>query len=245
MRKICMLTVVLFAAIMFAFGQDDYKMLELVYLKPLPGVDMEAASKAMTGHNKKFHSEDPYKASVWSNLTGSRVGTWCWAMYPANFTDYDSRPSGKEHDRDWDNTVNPYFKLVSNEYWRVDDKLSYYPEGFKEGKKVVFTVFDIQPGDSYRFKDLLKKINKVYKEKNYDYNFTVYWNQFENKDGRDVAIEVMFDKWAFLDEDHSMKKDYEEVHGEGSWWKIIEEYRDIVISADDELSIRMSEMSIE
>ncbi len=42
-----------------------------------------------------------------------------------------------------------------------------------------------------------------------------------------------------------MKKDYEEVHGEGSWWKIIEEYRDVVVSADDEFSVRMPEMSIE
>ncbi len=245
MRKISTLAVILFAATMIAFGQNDYKMLELVYLKPYPGADLEAASKAIAEHNKKFHNKEPYKSSVWSNLTGSMVGTWTWAMYPATFTDYDNRKNMEAHDKDWDKSITPFFEVVANEYWRVDDKLSYYPEDFKEGEKVVFTIFDIRPGDSYRFKAILEKINEVYNEKKYNYNFTVYWNQFENKNGRDVAIEVMFDKWAFMDEDHSMKKDYEEVHGEGSWWKIIEEYRDVVVSADDEFSVRMPEMSIE
>lgn len=245
MRKTMMIVVMLCITSVFAIGQDDYKMLELVYLEPLPGVDLEEASKVMAEHNKKFHSEEPYKASVWSNLTGSMVGTWTWAMYPASFSAYDERPAGKDHDQDWDKVIGPYFKLVTNEYWKVDSKLTYEPEGSESGEMVVFTVFDIRPGDSYRFKAMLAQITEVYKEKQYDYNFTVYWNQFDNKNGRDVAIEVMFDKWSFLDEDHSLKKDFEEVHGEGSWWKLIEEYRDVVVSADDELSVLLKDMSAE
>jgi len=245
MRKKMMIVVLFSVATIFAFGQDDYKMLELVYLKPYPGADLDAASKLMAEHNKKFHSEDPYKASVWSNLTGSNVGTWTWVMYPANFSAYDNRPTGKSHDGDWDKVVGPYFEVVANEYWKVDSKLTYEPEGTESEDKVVFTVFDIKPGDSYRFKAMLENISEVYRQKKYNYNFTVYWNQFDNKQGRDVAIEVMFDKWSFLDEDHNLKKDYEEVHGEGSWWKLIEEYRDVVISADDELSVRMPELGVE
>jgi len=57
MRKISTLAVILFAATMIAFGQNDYKMLELVYLKPYPGADLEAASKAIAEHNKKFHGQ--------------------------------------------------------------------------------------------------------------------------------------------------------------------------------------------
>lgn len=245
MRKTMMIIVMLCVTTIFAFGQDDYKMLELVYLEPIPGVNLEDAGKLMAEHNKKFHSEEPYKASVWSNLTGSMVGTWTWVMYPANFTAYDERPMGKDHDQDWDKVIGPYFTVVANEYWKVDSKLSYEPEGVEDGEMVVFTVFDIHPGDSYRFKAMLEQITEVYKQKKYDYNFTVYWNQFDNKNGRDVAVEVMFDKWSFLDEDHSLKADFEEVHGEGSWWKLIEEYRDVVISADDELSVLLKDMSVE
>jgi hypothetical protein len=245
MRKTMMIIVMFCITSVFAFGQDDYKMLELVYLKPLPGVDLEEAGKLMAEHNKKFHAESPYKASVWSNLTGSNVGTWTWVMYPATFSAYDSRPEGKAHDEDWDKVVGPYFEVVANEYWKVDSKLTYEPENSESSEKVVFTVYDIKPGDSYRFKAMLEKISEVYKQKKYTYNFTVYWNQFDNKNGRDVAIEVMFDKWSFLDEDHSLKADYEEVHGEGSWWKLIEEYRDVVVSADDELSVLLKGMSVD
>ncbi|HSG67495.1 MAG TPA: hypothetical protein VK994_02220 [Bacteroidales bacterium] len=242
MRKMITLFAMIIATAIIAFGQDDYKMLQLVYLKPLPGADMEAAEKAIAAHNKKFHAEDPYKASVWANYTGSMVGTWVWAMYPATFTDFDKRENMEDHDKDWDHATQ-YFEVVANEYWRVDDKISYTPENFKEGSKVIWTIFDVKPGDSYRFKALLENIAEVYKQKKYPKNFTVYWNRFENKMGRDVAIEVMFDKWAFFDEDNNMKKDYEEVHGEGSWWKAIEEYRDVVESAEDEVSIHLKSMS--
>jgi hypothetical protein len=91
----------------------------------------------------------------------------------------------------------------------------------------------------------VEKVAEVYRQKKYDRNFTVYYNQFENKCGRDFAIEVMFDNWSFLDEDNSLIKDYDEVYGEGSWMQLIEEYRDIVISAEDELSVLMPEMSVD
>ncbi len=243
-RTITLIALFCFATI-FAIGQKDYKMMELVYLKPIPGADLEAATKDIAEHNKKYHSETPYKASMWSTMTGDMQGTWCWVMYPATFTDYDSRPSGEAHDKDWEKAIGAAFELVANEYWREDDKLTYTPEDFKSGTKVLFTVFDIEPGDHYRFKAILEKVSEVYKEKKYERNFSVYWNQFDNKNGRDVAIETMFEKWSFLDDDHKLKKDFEEVHGEGSWWKLIEEFQDIVISADDELSVKMPEMSID
>lgn len=243
MRKTLILAVTLFAAFTIAVGQSDYKLLELVYLKPIRGADMDAATKAMAEHNKKYHSEAPFKASVWSNVTGSHVGTICWSMYPATFKQYDERKDVDAHDKDWDKNISPYFDIVAHEFWKEDDDLSYWPEDFKMTKRLIWTVFDIKPGDGYRFKALLKNIKEVYEKKNYKHAFTVYWNRFDNRDGRDVAIEVDFEKWAFLDEDMNFKKDYEEVHGEGSWWKAIEEYRDVVVSAEDELSEEITSMS--
>ncbi len=244
MKKTITLVALICLTTIFAIGQKDYKMLELVYLKPIPGADIEAAKKAIAEHNKKYHSEAPYKASMWSTLTGDMQGTWTWVMYPATFTDYDNRPSGDAHDSDWEKAIGTAFEFVANEYWREDLKLSYTPEDFKSGGKVLFTIFEIAPGDNYRFKAILEQVSEVYKEKKYEGNFSVYWNQFDNKKGRDVAIETMFDKWSFLDDDHKLKKDFEEVHGEGSWWKLIEEFQDIVISSDDELSVLIPEMSM-
>lgn len=242
MKKTFTLLAVLIVMSLLTFGQEEKKMLQLVYLKPLPGADMATAEKDLAAHNKKFHAEAPYQATVWANYTGSMVGTWVWAMYPANFTQFDEREGMDDHDRDWDHATR-HFEVVTNEYWLEDAKLSYTPENFKQGSKVIWTIFDIQAGDSYRFKALLEDIAEVYRQKKYEHNFVVYWNRFENKLGRDVAIEVMFEKWAFFDDDMNMKKDFEEVHGEGSWWKAIEEYRDIVVSAEDEVSVLLPSMN--
>jgi len=243
MKRITMLAAFFMAAIITTMGQADYKMIQLTYLKPLPGTDMEAASKAMAKHNNEYHPTGKFHASVWSNITGSRVGTICWVMEAGTFTDLDNRPNDKAHNDDWRNNVATHFEVVANEFWKYSEKLSYSPEDYEMGDKVVWTVIDIRPGDGYRFSEMMKKIKKVYEEKKYNFDLAIYWNEFDNREGRDVAMEVSFGKWAFLDEDHSMKKDFEEVHGEGSWWKIVEEWRDIVLSSEDEVSALIPELS--
>ena len=230
-------------AVVFAFSQTDYKMWELTYLKPRAGADMKKAFENMAAHNKKYHAEKPYQATVWTNMTGSHVGDFVWAMGPSTFTDYDSRPNGKDHDEDWKNNVAPYFEVTLSEYWRQDDKIIYMPENASPNSKVIWTVYDLKPGDSYRFKALCEKIVEVYKQKNYPNYFQLYWNQFDNIAGRDVAIETGFDKWSFFDREDNFKKDFEEVHGEGSWWKAIEEYRDVVKASEDEVSEIIPELS--
>lgn len=239
MKKLTLTLTLLLAVAIMAIGQTDYKMWQIAYFKPLPNADLKAAKTAMIAHNAQFHKEGPFRATVWSNITGEMAGTWSWAMGPSTFTDYDSRPTDEAHDADWDKLIRGNFELVANEYWEMDDKLSYEPEGFKFGKKVIWTVYDLKRGDGYRFKELVSKIVQVYQDKKYDRDFTVFWNQFDNRDGKDVVIQVSFDNWSFMDEDHKMKADFEEVHGEGSWWKLIEEWRDVVESSYDEVSIRM------
>jgi hypothetical protein len=239
MKKLTLIFTLILGISLMAMGQSKYKMFQLAYFKPLPNADMKAAKKAMMDHNKTFHNEGPFQASVWSNLTGEMTGTWAWVMGPTTFSDFDNRPMDEAHDSDWNKVVKGNFKLVANEYWRMDEKLSYAPEGYESGDKVIWTVYDLKGGDSYRFKAMVGKILEVYKQKEYTYDFTVYWNQFDNTDGRDVVTEVSFNKWSFLDRDRAFKKDFEEVHGEGSWWKLIEEYRDIVDSSYDELSVRL------
>jgi hypothetical protein len=239
MKKLTLIFTLIIGLSFTAFGQAKYKMFQLAYLKPLPDTDMKAAKEAMMAHNETYHQEGPYQASIWSNLTGEMTGTWAWVMGPVTFTDFDNRPGDPDHDADWNKVVQGNFKLVANEYWRMDEELSYAPEGYELGDKVVWTVYDLKPGDGYRFKEMVTKIIEVYKEKKYAYDFTVYWNQFDNTDGRDVVTEGSFTNWAFLDRERDFKKDFEEVHGEGSWWKLIEEYRDIVASSYDELSVKL------
>jgi hypothetical protein len=245
MKRITILFAVLLMTATLTIGQTDYKMWEVTYLKPT-AENYNLLTTNLAAHIKKYHNSGPRKVSVWYNYTGSHVGELAWVMGPFTFTDLDTPfADEKAHEEDWAKTVEPYVETTTSDYWKLDDKLSYSPENYKSGGKVIWSVYDLVPFEGYRFKELCKKIIEVYKQKSYPHTFEVYWNQFENKAGRDVVIEVNFTKWAFLDEDEQFVKDYEEIHGEGTYRLAIEEYRDIVISVEDELSEIIPEMSAE
>jgi hypothetical protein len=243
MKKLITLIMSFFLLITFGFAQEKkYEMYETQYLKP-KNDKLKEFNAAMTSHNKKYHNSGPYTASIWMANTGPFTGQFSWVMGPCTFTDLDSRPDSKEHTDDWNYNVMPFVESISDgEYWKLDDKVSYMPEGSFSGKEV-WSVYDIKPMEGYRFTSLLEKIADVYKKKNYPDYFRVYRNQFESDKGRDVAIGFGFKNYAFFDEDDHFWKDYEEVNGEGSKWKFFEEYKDIVDNTYDEVSEYIPEMS--
>jgi hypothetical protein len=227
----------------FGYAQEkDYKMYEMMYIKPKYDKMVELGD-AMAEHNKKYHNEGPYKVSIWMANTGPHTGEWVWVMGPCTFTQLDSRPESEEHTKHWIEKVMPYIEDISEgEYWKMDNELSHSPEGSFSGKEI-WAVYDIKPMEMYRFTALLEKVVEVYKQKNYPNYFQVYRNEFSSATGRDVAIGFGFKNYAFFDEEDTFWKDYEEVHGEGSRWKFFEEYKDIVISSYDELSEFVPELS--
>jgi hypothetical protein len=242
MKKITSLVAVFCLTVAIALGQESSKIFEITYLKPRQD-KMAELTKGLGDHNKKYHASGPYRVSIWANYTGSHVNDLAWVMGPFTYAELDNRPESKEHDEDYQANVAPYVEVTASEYWRLDEKISYVPENYKYGNKVIWTTFDLRPFEGYRFKEMCKKIAEVYKAKNYTYNFEVYWSEFESRAGRDVAVETGFEKWAFFDREETFKKDYEEIHGEGSHRLLLEEYRDIIISAEDEVSERIPEMS--
>jgi hypothetical protein len=245
MKRALALIVLAIGLVSWTFGQDkDYVMVETIYLKP----DMEKMDdlrKGMAAHNEKYHKEGtPYDSYIWYVHTGPHEGHLLWAMGPCTFTDLDDRPAGEDHEKDWKDNVAPYIKKETGlAYWKRDDKLSYNPQIDGSTDKVVWAMFKIKPFEGYRFDEMLKKIQKVYKEKNYPYGYAVYRSQFDLESGYDLVIENMFDKWAFFDRERTFKKDYEEIHGEGSWMKLMEEYKDVVCDVIDELAEFQPEMS--
>ena len=242
MRKSILILAACLGIAVSGIGQEKANIFEITYLKPKAD-KMTELTKGLGDHNKKYHASGPYRVSVWSNYTGSYVNDLVWVMGPFTYTDLDNRPESKEHDDDYQANIAPYVETDISEYWRYDAEHSYVPTNYKYPDKDIWTVFDLRPFEGYRFKEMLNKIIEVYKAKNYTYNFDVYWSEFESKAGRDVAVETGFEKWAFFDRDDTFKKDYEEVHGEGSHRLLLEEYRDVVISAEDEVSEKIPEMS--
>lgn len=237
--------VVLVVVVLFATAQEkEYIMFETIYMKPNME-KMDELKKGLAEHNEKYHKEGtPYDSHIWHVHTGPHEGQLLWAMGPCTFTQLDDRPTGEDHEKDWADNVAPYIKNATGlAYWKRDDKLSYNPQLDGEASKVIWALYKIKPFEEYRFDEILKKVAKVYKEKEYPYGFAVYKSQFDLESGYELVIETMFDKWAFFDRDMTFKKDFEEIHGEGSWYKIMEEYKDVVCDVVDELAEFQPEMS--
>ena len=157
-------------------------------------------------------------------------------MGPCTFAQHDARPGGDEHMEDWLYNVMPTVEYIAgSNMWKLDKDHSYMPEGVAASSKLSIRVYDLEDWQHYRFKELLQKVVKVYKEKNYEWTIGTYWAEFNVASDEDVALVWGFDKWAWFDKDSKFRTDFEEVHGEGSWFKFLEELRGTVKGAKDEV----------
>ena len=89
----------------------------------------------------------------------------------------------------------------------------------------------------------MKKIVNVFRAKEYDNSWHVYWNYFQTGNGRDIAGVFGFDKWAFYDKDPVFIKDFEEIHGEGSWAETYEIMTQVTVEMTGELRELIPELS--
>lgn len=234
MKRITLFALAFISFIALGFSQENYSMFENTYLMVKTDKYKEFG-EAMTKHNEDFHSGGPHHANVWMVTTGRYVGSMVWSMGPTTFSHLDSRPNSKEHTEDWIYNVMPNVqKIRETGYWKLADKISYTPED-SLFSKLLISVYDIEDWQMYRFKEILGKVAEVYREKKYEHTFGVYLPAFDMAYGRDVAIVWGFKNYAVFDEDDKFKDDYEEFHGEGSWQKVMDEYKDIVEDSVDEI----------
>ncbi|MFK5855452.1 MAG: hypothetical protein QM503_04925 [Bacteroidota bacterium] len=245
MKKITTITVAIMAFVTLTFAQEkeNYVMFENTRLV-VKTDKFKDFGKAMAHHNSTYHAEGPYHANVWNVAVGEKAGQIIWSMGPCTFAQHDDRPDGSEHMDDWLYNVMPTISVMDgSNMWKMDDKLSYSPEEDSKSSKLSITVYDIKEWQGYRFKEILDKALQVYREKEYEWSFSTYWPQFSTNADEDVALVWGFDSWSWFDKDANFKKDFEEIHGEGSWQKFLEELRGTVKSSKDEVWVLIPELS--
>jgi hypothetical protein len=223
MKFFCLLlSCLLFAAVGNLSAQTDYEQWETSYIKPKAG-HTAMFEKAVAEHAKKYHSTDPYKMWVFSVSTGPHSGSYFVALGPVTFTQLGGRPASDEHNADWEiNVMSHVDSDTETIFWRMDKDYMYRPEG-SDGfgmSRLRFTT--LVPGEWDRYEDLLRKVFEVHKIKKYTHAWSVYW-RYGVSTGPHVVTELNFSNWAYLDEASTFKKDYDEVHGEGSYERFIEE----------------------
>jgi hypothetical protein len=242
MKRFTLLFVAVFGLAILANSQADYTMFKTVYLKP-DYENIKDLGKAMAEHNKEFHNEAPNLAHVWLVTTGPHTGQWLLVIGPTTFTDLDDMPNSDEHRDHWIGEVLPNVEELSEGgYWRLDDKATYDFEDSFTGKEVL-AFYKVKDFEEYRFQEILEKVSKVYKEKEYKKFFQVYKPQFDDSNSPNFMIASGFSSWSEFDKDMNFKADFEGIHGEGSWTKLMEEYKDVVESSFDEIIIYVPELS--
>lgn len=210
-------------------AQEKYDMVELSFILPKIGME-KAFESAIKEHNNLYHKEGAYTAHLDYILTGKQAGWYVWLMGPCTFTDLDKRPVDDAHDKHWADKISPTVaKYGSTEYWKHNSKLS-YQSGTENAKLEEIWFLDLKRGDYYRFKSFVTKIKEAFEKKG-EGNMHIYDNQFNENNGRDVAIVWGMNTWAERDKDNGgIKKEYEEINGEGSWQNAMDEWEEFTES---------------
>lgn len=242
MKKVFMTAIAIMFIAVFSIAQESPMVFETMYLMPKEGKS-KALYEAIQEHNKKFHLENPHKASLHYISVGEKYGQFGWVMGPMKFADMDNRPSG-DHDKDWAETVTPLVKKTSTlEYWINSEKLSYWPEEGKQRKMAHLRYWNVKDGKEEVFYELIGKVVKVFSENKYEHSWGVYTSAFDTGNGRDVVAVMDFDNWAFFDEQGPFVKDYEIMFGEDSFKEFMKEFMMVTHSMTDE--VRMMNMDDE
>jgi hypothetical protein len=215
MKKL--LLALLFSLPAFLYGQDDgYTMLESIILTP-NGEDNQKLTEAMKAHNSKFHSAEPYTASVWSISTGPNAGKVVWMMGPVTYSDLDSRPAGEDHDSDWAKVTEHLDEMGTVEYWKRDDDLSV---NVTEATSPMIYVRIWEVNNKYGFlvDGLLKQASAAVAAMESDVEWGVWDNEFrQGNHGRHLATVSSLKNWADLDKDWEFMQAFKKVHGEDAW----------------------------
>jgi hypothetical protein len=242
MKSLCTLLLAFVSTI--AFGQD-YAMFEVHYLRVKPGNE-QAATQAITKHNKTYHAEDPYKNTVFSILTGPHTGDLMFAMGPLTFTQLDNRPASSEHNADWLSVQSLCERIEDVQYWTANDELSFTPENADDSPRPLSRTRFFEVEDNGMFRKVQGYNVKTIAALGGTNPRTMYRKRFlSGEDKVTWATVSSYKNWAELDEDNGgdWGKTYKSVNGEEAWNNRGEEWGQAVISRRDEWRMALPELS--
>lgn len=227
----------------FVFGQD-YIMYETHTLTPKEGHE-QALNEEIAEHNRLFHADGPYENYMFSILNGPRSGDILFAMGSCTFTQMDNRPSSPEHNKDWNGVLAHTVGGAKHiEYWELNKALSYDPADSGNNPKMLCKARFFEVADNSDFIDMQAQFKKTLEAMGSKTPRNFYRNQFQNREGRDWVVITWHDSWADLDKGNwdLFKSTYIKLYGEDGWNKMDEAYDSIVLSREDEMRMRRTDL---
>lgn len=204
----------------------SYEMVEITYIQPKIGSE-KMLEKGIMEHNKIYHNDGLVKGHLDLILTGNEAGWYVWVMGSCMYTDLDDRQSEESHGYDWTSKISPHVKKYGRtELWRLNEDLSFSFNDTPPNYETVWFV-DIKRGKTNEFIEFMEKMKVAYQKKG-DSEYNVYFNQFNDNDGRDAAITWLFNHWINFDRNRdNLKSTYESIYGKGSWEKAMDKWYSI------------------
>ncbi|MFD1094836.1 hypothetical protein [Salegentibacter chungangensis] len=215
---------------------EEYLVVGTTVFAPKPG-HMDDFKQGMKAHNEQFHNGGDWGVRIYNIMNGPNTDKMMAVMGPFQWSTLDKpRENAEAHSEDWDKNVVPYMQEdLNSTYWRFHHDLSNFPPNF-DVNKLEIVMFDINRMEGERMKKELAKVTKVFKEKYPDMPYGIYTNEFAaTNDGRDMAIAYFFDHFKWLSKDFKFKENYNAVHGEGTYDKFMQEWKDITAGAQTEI----------
>jgi hypothetical protein len=209
--------------------------IETLMLLPKRGME-DKFEAAVIAHAKKYHPEGPYVAGLRKNEYGEKAGWYLWVMGPSPYSSLD-KPLGKEngHEQDWNTTIDPLVEEYgASGLLNYNKELSYGLDILRKSKHYEVWEVDLKPGQYYRFKAIAEKLKKVY-EKLGNTSFLVLDNNLHTTGGADLMLVWSFNTYEEWAKDPGPKAEYEKQNGEGSWQRMMDEWRDIINDYDSNI----------
>ncbi len=236
MKKFSLLIIALIFCVS-TWAQTDKKptqLSETVYILPKAGMNVQFEA-AIAEHNKKFHPVGPYHAVLRKVEYGAKSGWYVWVMI-STYASLDTRPNLEGgHQEHWDKSVGPTVEENGDVgLWGYDEELSFGMDLFKKSKKYNIWNIDLKRGQGDKFKVIVEKLRDTYKSMG-NRAFLVYNNQIHTAGGADIALIWSIKNYADLDGDWGTKEAFEKINGEGSWKKMVDEWREITVDYNEEI----------
>ncbi len=208
-------------SILKAQEEPSYAMWESMYITP-DNTKLKALGEAMSKHNKKYHKDGAYSATVFNVVSGPNVGKLVWQMGPLNYSHLDNRPSKDGHDEDWRDNVMPNVKkLSSGEYWRQNNDASNTSMLSEDNTYPILHIrfHEVNRGQTSQVRHLMNLIGATVKAMDGTNPWGLYVNEFRQgyKIGRHIASVGFYKNWAEYDQEDTFMATFKKIHGEDSW----------------------------
>ncbi|UJH67771.1 hypothetical protein [Allomuricauda sp. SCSIO 65647] len=225
MKKV-LITLLLIPFLMSAQENQQEPIFMNVMLTPNPAKITEFEA-GLAAHNKKFHATGPNAVRVYWIASGKHSGKYIWSMGPTSWAAFDEANNpDSAHSADWNANVAPYAEAnMTTTYWKGDAKHSHFTKDF-EMKNLAIFYLDIKRFKEQAFMGVLDKVTKVFKEKDGDEQWGVYFNELRSPKYQDMVWVNFFDSMAFMGREDKFAQWYEEVHGEGTFMGFLKEFED-------------------